>query len=280
MTRPPGGTRRRPFLVGGVIGLGCAAAVYAAAVNAAAAHAAAVSAQEPSIRITYLANEGVMLQGRGGRVLIDALFGEGLPEYAVVPESSRDSLERAVAQYGGPALVLTTHPHRDHFDSAAVARYLAANPRAVALPAPDTIARTGLGRELDWVRVRRVAIPHGPTRRPVGHSAWLVTLDGVTALHIGDAGSEPGSWPPLGLGARGLDVALVPYWYALDEDSFHELFEVLRPRTVVLLHVPLAAESGAQSDLKEAKRELHRRYPQVRTPTTPGQIVLTGGSAR
>ena len=30
-----------------------------------------------ALRLTYLANEGVMLEGRKGRVLIDALFGDG-----------------------------------------------------------------------------------------------------------------------------------------------------------------------------------------------------------
>ena len=35
-----------------------------------------------------------MLEGRKGRVLIDALFGDGLPDYAVVPRAMRDSLER------------------------------------------------------------------------------------------------------------------------------------------------------------------------------------------
>jgi hypothetical protein len=100
--------------------------------------AGAVQSPDPpaAVRLTYLANEGVMLSSARGRVLIDALFGDGLPDYAVVPHPLRDSLERAAGDYGGPALVLSTHAHRDHYDSAAVARYVANNPNAVVLEPP------------------------------------------------------------------------------------------------------------------------------------------------
>lgn len=215
----------------------------------------------PSVRVTYLANEGVMLEGSRGRVLLDALFGDGLPDYAVVPKPSRDSLETAQAGYGGAALVLATHPHRDHYDSTAVARYLRHNPKAVALGPSGTGLRVPAPVDLGWVSARPIAIPHGPTRRAVDHTAWLVTLDGTTALHIGDAGSDAKSWPSLGLGEKGLDFALVPYWYALDDARFRELLDVLRPRSVVLFHVPVESDDR----WKTLSRELPGRYPQVRT---------------
>src|SRR6476659_4355570 len=95
----------------------------------AAAVALAPTPDPPApVRLTYLANEGVVLSSPHGRVFIDAFFGDGLPDYAVVPPPSRDSLERAAGPYGGPVLLLSTHAHRDHYDSAAVARYLASNP--------------------------------------------------------------------------------------------------------------------------------------------------------
>jgi L-ascorbate metabolism protein UlaG (beta-lactamase superfamily) len=219
-----------------------------------------------------------MLESAAGRIYIDALFGDGLPEYSVVPAPNRDSLERALGGYGGPAVVLTTHAHRDHFDSAAVGRYLGSNPDAVALGPPGTPQRRdSTSLDLDWVKVRPVAVPHGPTRRPIGHTGYLVTLGGTTALHVGDTTSEPGTWPALGLPHEGVDIALVPYWYAFDDERFRELLNVVGRARVVLLHAPLpAAES---EDLKgrggwsAVSRSLRERHARVRTPSASGEVV-------
>ena len=223
----------------------------------------------PALRLTYLANEGVMLEGRKGRVLIDALFGDGLPEYAVVPRAMRDSLERAQGSFGGPMVVATTHAHRDHYDTGAVARYREHNPEAVRIGPPgsggvDQMEPVDLG----WVQVRALPIPHGGTVRPVGHAAYLVTLDGTTALHLGDTQSDPATWGAAGVPADGVDVALVPYWYALDQARFEALLEVLRAGTVVLLHTP-----RQDDDWAAVSRELQDRYPQVRVPRAPGDRI-------
>jgi L-ascorbate metabolism protein UlaG (beta-lactamase superfamily) len=243
-----------------------------------AAHLFAVVAlvqtpDSPSVRLSYLANEGVMLTSPRGRVLIDALFGDGLPEYPVVPLASRDSLERALGPYGGPALVLTTHAHHDHYDSVAVARYLASNPAAAVIGPPDTTPGGHLrATDLGWVQVRPISVPHGPTRRPIGHSWYLVTLDGVTALHLGDTNADPASWRGLDLPKDGVDIALVPFWFALDDGQFRRLLDVISGRTVVLLHVSLGAAQG-DGGWPARFAALRARYPQVRAPRGYGAVI-------
>jgi L-ascorbate metabolism protein UlaG (beta-lactamase superfamily) len=211
-----------------------------------------------------------MLEGARGRVLLDALFGDGLPDYQTVPPASRDSLERALGPYGGPALVLVTHAHRDHFDSAAVERYRRHNPAAVVIGPPAPGAAPGAPVDLGWVRVRSLGIPHGHTSRPVGHAAYLVTLGGTTALHLGDTQSDPATWRGAGVPETGVNLALVPYWYALEKGRLEAAMAVLRARTVVLFHAAL--EQG-ESGWAEVSRELRERYPQVRTPLVPGEVV-------
>jgi glyoxylase-like metal-dependent hydrolase (beta-lactamase superfamily II) len=124
--------------------------------------------QPGPVRLTYLANEGVMLSPRQGRVFIDAFFGDGLPDYAVVPRPARDSLERAAGPYGGPAIILATHAHRDHYDSAAVARYLASNPDAVAVGPPGTAPRGDVRpTDLGWAaRFRQLQARYPQVRAP------------------------------------------------------------------------------------------------------------------
>ena len=237
-----------------------------------------LAGQDDRPRIVYLANEGVMIEGRGGRVLIDALFGDGLPDYPTVPALLRDSLERALGRFGGPTLVLATHPHRDHFDSAAVARHLAGNGKAAVLYPPRT-PEGGLPAPVDagWVKVQPLPIPHGPTSRPVGHAALLVTIDGTTVVHLGDSNGNEETLATLRRAARGVDVALVPYWYALDDEGFQALLDAARPGTVVLLHVAVpAARSGrleGRGGWEAVAGEIRRRHPNVRTPGTAGEVV-------
>ena len=236
--------------------------------------------------VTYLANEGVMLEGNGGRIFLDAFFGEGLPDYPVVPAALRDSLERGLGRFAGPAAALTTHPHRDHFDPAAVARYLGSNAEALA------VGPVGIGARLDsvspglrartrelapkgaepatldvgWARIQALAIPHGHTVRPVEHVAYLIVVDGTTALHLGDTNSDPVTWPGLGLPAGRVDLVLAPYWYALDNERFASLLRVTRARTVVLLHLPRMPDRSWDA----SARELRERYSQVEIPTRFG----------
>jgi L-ascorbate metabolism protein UlaG (beta-lactamase superfamily) len=228
------------------------------------------AAHAPVLRLTYLANEGVMLEGRKGRVLIDALFGDGLPDYAVVPRAMRDSLEQARGSFGGPMIVATTHAHRDHYDAASVARYRENNPKSVLVGPPGSEGADQVEPvDLSWAQVRPLAIPHGGTVHPVGHVAYLVTLDGTTALHLGDTQSDPGTWAAAGVPAAGVDLALVPYWYALDQARFEALLGVLRAGTVVLVHTPRQDDDQWAA----ARHKLLDRYPQVRVPRAPGDLI-------
>ena len=229
-----------------------------------------------ALQLTYLANEGVMLESRQGRVLIDALFGDGLPDYAVVPRTMRDSLERGRGVFGGPMIVVTTHAHRDHYDAAAVARYREHNSASIVVGPPASVGGDqGKPVDLGWIQVRPLALPHGPTVRPVGHAAYLVTLDGVTALHLGDTQSDPATWVAAGVPAAGVDLALVPFWYAMDQGRFETLLEVLRAGTVVLLHTP-RDEDGRWA---ARRRELQDRYPHVRIPRASGDLIEVASRA-
>ena len=177
--------------------------------------------------------------------------------------------------YGGPAVVLFTHAHRDHFDSAAVERYRRSNPAAVVIGPPAQGAVPGQAADLGWVKVRPLPIPHGPTRRAVGHAAWLVTLDGTTALHLGDTQSEPATWRAAGVPEAGVDLALVPYWYALEEGRLEAAMALLKAGRVVLFHTSLDA---ADRGWTETSRRLRERFPQVRTPVKPERVSGLSGA--
>lgn len=162
----------------------------------------------PAAEITYLANEGFLLAGGGEKVLVDALFGDGLAGYAVVPAELRSKLEAAQPPFDGVDLVLATHFHDDHFDPRAVGRFLAAAPQARFVSTPQAVER--LRTEYDGFegiapRVRAVLPAEGDAERlesdgvaltvynlhhgrgrPIENLGFLVEVGGARLLHVGD----------------------------------------------------------------------------------------------
>ncbi|MGH7570662.1 MAG: MBL fold metallo-hydrolase [Gemmatimonadota bacterium] len=179
--------------------------------------------------VEYLANEGVLVSAGDVSVLIDGLFGDGLPEYPVVPSATRDSLESALGRFGYIDLVLVTHRHDDHFDSAAVTRHLEANPEAVLIAPGDAIAAFPPDRlerygerlqpldlppgsyvrlDMGGFAVEALGLAHAETR----HVGYRIELLGLTVLHLGDAQPAPADLAKFLEGRPGPEVALVPYW--------------------------------------------------------------------
>ncbi len=184
---------------------------------------------QPQPAVEYLANEGVLVTGGDIAVVIDGLFGEGLPEYPVVPAAVRDSLEGAVGRFRDIDLALVTHRHDDHFDPAAVARHLDANPEAtliapgdaIAAFEPDQLERYGerlqaldlppgsyVRLDMGGFAVEALGLAHAES----GHVGYRIELPGLTVLHLGDAEPVPADLAVFLEGRPAPEVALAPYW--------------------------------------------------------------------
>ena len=248
-----------------------------------------VAARARDLGVRYLANEGVLLSLPEGTVLIDGLFRDGLPEYPTVEGATRDSLERGLGVFGEIDLVLVTLVHRDHFHALAVERHLIENPRAhlvASRQVADSIRILGSeyariearvhpvdatpGRieelEVAGIPVRTLAIAHPPSRNePVGHLGYVVGRERSVA-HLGDLGLGSAGIETLAA-AKGVAVALVPYWILDGEESVARIEDMLEPGCVVGFHVARGEE--------EASREwLAARAPGARLLTGPSVVSV------
>lgn len=242
-------------------------ATKVAAVLAALFSCPAILAEQPkqdtqTLSITYIANEGLLLQAGDDIVLIDALFRGGVSGYARVEPATLESLETAEAPFDAAKAVLVTHYHADHFNAESVARYLTSNPGAalytseqVAEPVrvvaksdagvadrihgyqpsadePITVSASGIKIEL-------IKLSHGGGRfASVWNLGYIVHLGGKRILHIGDAHFIDASTKPLERCAKNVDVACIPYWWLLDEAGRTYVAETLKPKHVVAIHIP------------------------------------------
>ncbi len=219
----------------------------------------ATPASAAALEVTYLANEGFMIAGGGRKVLIDALFGEGLKGYAAVSPAQRALLEQARAPFANVDAVFATHFHGDHFNAEPVLAHLTNNPQAFFFSTPQAADKLRATGKFDAIKTRVIAalpkegerihtehrgidvqllnIHHGRTR-PVENLGFIIELGGKRILHIGDSEAEPAVFQKYEIAIARIDVAFLPTWYFESDGWRRAVREQIQPRHIVVMHVP------------------------------------------
>jgi L-ascorbate metabolism protein UlaG (beta-lactamase superfamily) len=212
------------------------------------------------VKITYLANEGFLIDSAGKRVLIDALFRDGIKPYLTLPAQLREKLETAKPPFERLDLILASHFHADHFDPTAVATHLSQNPNALFVSTNQAVEKLKSGaanfaaisersRGLCPKEGERVSLTHRGVQlqilnvhhgrgRPIENLGLLWQIAGRKFFHIGDSMANAEDFKNYAVLQDRLDFAFIPYWYFLDEDLKKAVRDFIRPRFIVLMHIP------------------------------------------
>jgi len=219
------------------------------------------AAAERPVALTFVGNEGFLIQCGGSKVLIDALMSEGV----FLTPNERVRLCGALPPFDDVDLVLATHAHYDHFDVPYTAQFLARSPETVLISLDESIDKLRTRPEFDAISARLTGIPFQPGVRTefdvagirviafaIGHGlgrsnlAFLLEIGGMRILHLGDAATDLTAqelvaqfdWPSLGI-----DVALVPYWWLFDDTRVDRVTVGIAPRFVIPMHFQGACPS-------------------------------------
>lgn len=217
------------------------------------------------LTITYVGNEGVCVAAETRAVLIDALFGDGVPAYTTTPRAVVDMVETARPPFDRVTAALATHFHPDHFNAHSTSRFLkhstasefVSTSQACELledtPAFDTIAHRihavspGEGERetvsVDGVRIDAFGLSHGKVNYgDVEHLGFLVYVGGLSVLHLGDGMIAERSLRSAGVLDEDIDVAFLPFWFLTYPFGRRLLSGGLAPRHVFAIHIPPAHE--------------------------------------
>jgi L-ascorbate metabolism protein UlaG (beta-lactamase superfamily) len=219
------------------------------------------AAAADGLRITYLANEGVLLESSGVRVIIDGLHRPNDLGYAVLAERDREALETAVPPWEGIDLVLVSHMHRDHFHAEAVGSYLAKAPGARLVTSEEVAGLVESGfpdwpgirdrvtpvawsvgrketREAGGAKVTFVGLSHGggqvATVQNFGH---IIEIGRWRVFHAGDAVPSVENFALSGLAEAKIDVALLPSWHLGSDEAWAVVKQHIAPRRIGVIHV-------------------------------------------
>ncbi len=240
--------------------------------------AAVLNAQE--LKITYIANEGVLLEAEGKKVLIDALFDDFYEDYLSPEANTIDKMMKSESPFTKVDLVLTTHIHRDHFEVTTTGDFLKNHKESVLLSSNQIKNEltskyvdfkniegrvkshergvVTLQDEINGIKVNSFFIYHagGERTRNIENMGFVVEIGGKRVLHLGDSDMDISRFESLKLAQYNIDIALVPYWYMTSDDGKIILDNELKAKQLIGIHYPKAPSRSALG-------EIEKQYPKA-----------------
>lgn len=222
------------------------------------------------LRLTHLGNAGMLVECGSRAAIVDGLFREGVRGHERIPAALREKIESAAPPFDRIEVILATHSHADHFDAAAVARHLGANPRArfAGIPEMASLLPPGRAEAITRPATRTFGpfevtfhdLPHQrPVRTVVENTLHVIRACGQTIAFTGDATQE------LSFYARApkVDILVAPYWFVTTPQGRAVVEQVFQPQDVWAVHgnttaeewVPKVREAYPRAKIGAAKQD-------------------------
>jgi L-ascorbate metabolism protein UlaG (beta-lactamase superfamily) len=229
-------------------------------------------------KVTYVANDGFLIEAAGKRVLIDALFGPVFKRYEAPSPEAVQAMTSGKEPFADLDLILITHPHADHFDPNRVMACLRGQPRCQLMAHAETVARLRRADGFADVerRVHEVNLDPGSVTRAVingiavdtlclDHSygqdrpsknlAFRVILGSSRLFHAGDASLKQNTTylNTYDFEANPVDLLFLAYFDRSPETQQFAARKI-KPSRIVAMHVPPA-------ELVEETNRIREVYP-------------------
>ncbi len=234
-------------------------------------------AQEKN-QITYLANEGVLIEYEGKRVLIDALHKSDLKIYQFTQVAFRQNIIGKVAPFDQVDLFLVTHLHGDHFNPAMTIDFLEKHEESIMV-APNQVVGTmkniayldgqiyrlngtdkGLVYEMDGIKINALPLIHSYPQKNawIENMAYLLDFEGLTVLHVGDAEFLPENLNRIQKAiGKGVDYVLLPDWYFEDEKTIAQVKQKIKAKKYMAMHVMVTVPGTYERRLKKRVKDFN-----------------------
>jgi L-ascorbate metabolism protein UlaG (beta-lactamase superfamily) len=233
-------------------------------------------APEVGVEVTFLANEGFLLRAGKYSILIDAFVREPVGVFGALPEDLHKRLVNALPPFDALTIVLVSHIHGDHLQVRSLEKFLSRNNNAQLLSSEQVLRAVHAGaKDFEAIGKRTSPIPlvkgamktlkeesmsvsffelahfKAPADDKEINLGHLIRLGGLKILHLGDAAATPEAFAAYDLASEEIDVAIVPYWFFGDAQGVKVLHERVRPRQVIMAHIPPANQEKLAGQMKE-----------------------------
>lgn len=279
-------------------------AVIAVLLGAVVHARAPVTTLSDSLQVTYVGNEGFLIEVEGRKILIDALYRMGVAGYVVHPHERRRLLERGTPPFDNVDLLLATHHHADHYDPRAVGSHMVRNRSASFIstdqavvelenmfPAWRHIAARVFGSspaknerdsfEVNGIQVATLNLHHG-SDSPIENLGFLIEIGGWKLLHVGDSEASPEEFGKYGLASEELDLVFLPYWYLAYPQWDGHIEPTFGDAGLVAMHLPPPDDPrgylGDAGGFEGVVRTIRSKYPSAIVIRAPMERVTVHGA--
>ncbi len=237
--------------------------------------------ETPPLEVVYIANAGFFISGGNSKILIDALFRDGLGMYPVPGKDVLDSMLKGEPPYDNVDLLLFTFKQASHFDPYLTETFLANNPKTTLLaprqvgldlelfssqflkiepqvltitPAENSIAEV----TVHGIKMKILRLNYGGDLQDLG---YIIKLAGKTLCFLGDAvlKNNKDTLEKLQLTPPGIDVLFITYWDFLNEEARAIIQSHIQPKHIAVMHIPPAEADNITGEIQKLEKE----YPNV-----------------
>lgn len=230
-------------------------------------------------KITYLANEGYMIEMAGTKVLIDALFKLNPTNKSRIDALSSDENNKLIhgyPPYDEVDFLLVTHSHYDHFNAEMVWQYMKNNDSVKIIASRQVIEKIkevnaeglNLDDRLIYIDLKMNDgmftgiylgltfhawwINHdGPTNFSVVNIAYLITDGRKSLLHLGDSEPQEAVYQKFEFRKKNIDYLILPFWHVYDSVAVSITNQVINPRYIIPTHIlPFDSPTTMESIVK------------------------------
>jgi L-ascorbate metabolism protein UlaG (beta-lactamase superfamily) len=229
-----------------------------------------------SLVITFLVNEGFLIQSGGKSILIDAFVKDEYYGYGALPESAYRQMITGQAPFDNVTLALTSHVHLDHFQTETAVQFLQKNPQSallsgeeVVLAIRETASQPSVANQVtvvwpepdawktlehDGIRIEAFRLRHsGRPDNEVQNLGLLLRVGEQSVLHVGDADASADNFKPYDLAKKNIDVAILPVWMFEDRKMIDAQ---IGAKTYIAAHIPAKALSNTRRDLAKSQPDV------------------------
>lgn len=225
--------------------------------------------EQQEIKVTYIANMGVLISSASKTVLIDGLFIDRNNTYLSTPKNIVAKINNLEPPFDSLDLILVTHRDGDHFSASMIADYLAINKSvkvvcnnntSLALkenidPSIDSTRIVGITPGLfsttdtlvNNIKIKVLRLRHSNRDDQNDNLGFLIDMDGIKVFHQGDAGGEVKrsmvvkrvqEYDSIGIEAMEIDVAILNRGSLWNSNSpgLQIIKEQMKPKHIILTH--------------------------------------------
>jgi polyhydroxybutyrate depolymerase len=232
-----------------------------------------------NLSVTYIGNEGFLLQGQEKQVIIDALFDQSFGSYLVPSAFTINRLEQNLKPFDNPDANLVTHNHGDHFAASMVNEQMQHSTNTFFCGPQDVVsslaAQTGYSTyssrvvdltpsyynytdtTINEIKFRILRMHHADD--DIINLGYLFELNGIKILHVGDYGLQDYiDIDTFKLKDENIDIAFIGYGnYVYNSEAREALAEGINAKHYILMHV----EKNLEKSIADSAAKYSNFYP-------------------